>query len=110
MKRCPECRRDYFDDSLIYCLDDGAALLEGPSARETKTVILPDTEPDRTKLFDEGANVQSPTRFTARRRSGLLMGFLVVIALTGAGFAIYRYTRVRPPINFQSVSYTHLRA
>lgn len=31
MKRCPECRRDYYDDSLLYCLDDGKALLEGPA-------------------------------------------------------------------------------
>ena len=23
MKRCPECRRDYYDDTLLYCLDDG---------------------------------------------------------------------------------------
>jgi TolB-like protein/Tfp pilus assembly protein PilF len=30
MKRCPECRRDYYDDTLLYCLDDGNALLEGP--------------------------------------------------------------------------------
>ncbi|HQZ81855.1 MAG TPA: tetratricopeptide repeat protein [Pyrinomonadaceae bacterium] len=32
MKRCPECRRDYYDDSLFYCLDDGSALLDGPAA------------------------------------------------------------------------------
>jgi TolB-like protein/Tfp pilus assembly protein PilF len=31
MKRCPECRRDYYDDSLQYCLDDGSSLLEGPA-------------------------------------------------------------------------------
>ncbi len=29
MKRCPECRRDYYDDTLLYCLDDGNAVLEG---------------------------------------------------------------------------------
>ncbi len=29
MKRCPECRRDYYDDTLLYCLDDGNALLKG---------------------------------------------------------------------------------
>ena len=29
MKRCPECRRDYYDDSLSYCLEDGAVLLSG---------------------------------------------------------------------------------
>ena len=31
MKRCPECRRDYYDETLLYCLDDGNALLEGPA-------------------------------------------------------------------------------
>lgn len=41
MKRCPKCRRDYFDDSLLYCLDDGIALLEGPSSfDEHATAIL----------------------------------------------------------------------
>ena len=44
MKRCPECRRDYYDDSLLYCLDDGSALLEGPaSGNESATAILHDT-------------------------------------------------------------------
>lgn len=32
MKRCPECRRDYYDDTLLYCLDDGSALLDGPAS------------------------------------------------------------------------------
>ena len=42
MKRCPECRRDYYDDTLLYCLDDGNALLQGPaSAEEPGTAILP---------------------------------------------------------------------
>lgn len=41
MKRCPECRRDYYDDTLMYCLDDGNALLEGPaSADEPATAIF----------------------------------------------------------------------
>ncbi|MCC6329465.1 MAG: hypothetical protein IT174_13195 [Acidobacteria bacterium] len=45
MKRCPECRRDYYDDTLLYCLDDGNALLEGPASgsgagAEPKTAIL----------------------------------------------------------------------
>jgi TolB-like protein/Flp pilus assembly protein TadD len=46
MKRCPECRRDYYDDSLLYCLDDGSALLEGPaSGNEPATAILHETAP-----------------------------------------------------------------
>ena len=39
MKRCPKCRRDYYDETLLYCLDDGTALLEGPASGEPATAI-----------------------------------------------------------------------
>ncbi len=58
MKRCPECRRDYYDDSLLYCLDDGRALLEGPASGgdEPKTAILPGgIEPRTRELVDPTA-------------------------------------------------------
>ena len=29
MKRCPQCRRDYFDDTLSFCLEDGSPLILG---------------------------------------------------------------------------------
>jgi serine/threonine-protein kinase len=43
MKRCPECRRNYYDDSLSYCLDDGVPLLDGPAATaaEQNTMVFP---------------------------------------------------------------------
>ena len=44
MKRCPECRRDYYDDSLRYCLDDGSVLLDGPAVSDARTVIFPHRE------------------------------------------------------------------
>ncbi len=42
MKRCPECRRDYYDDTLLYCLEDGNALAQGsvPSPDELATAML----------------------------------------------------------------------
>jgi predicted ATPase len=40
MKRCPQCRRDFYDDSLFFCVDDGTALLEGPAASEVRTVAF----------------------------------------------------------------------
>ncbi len=41
MKRCPECMRDYYDDSLFYCLDDGASLLDGPASfNNAKTEVF----------------------------------------------------------------------
>ncbi|MEZ5423299.1 MAG: tetratricopeptide repeat protein [Pyrinomonadaceae bacterium] len=56
MKRCPKCRRDYNDDSLSFCLDDGSELLFGPASMdEPQTAILPDGaasgEP-RTQILD----------------------------------------------------------
>ena len=49
MKRCPECRRDYYDDTLLYFLDDGNARLEGPASGsrigdEPQTAILSERE------------------------------------------------------------------
>ena len=46
MKRCPECRRDYYDDTLSFCLEDGTPLVQGSvpigqiSADEPATAIL----------------------------------------------------------------------
>lgn len=40
MKRCPECIKDYLDDSLLYCLDDGAPLVQGSGSYEPATAIL----------------------------------------------------------------------
>ncbi|MGQ0542215.1 MAG: tetratricopeptide repeat protein [Blastocatellia bacterium] len=50
MKRCPECRRDYYDDSLLYCLDDGNALLDGPALARSS-----DDEPATAILSEPGA-------------------------------------------------------
>jgi hypothetical protein len=40
MKRCPECRRDYYDETLLYCLDDGSALLDGPASPDELSTIV----------------------------------------------------------------------
>src|SRR5215212_7400651 len=50
MKRCPECRRDYYDDRLLYCLDDGVALLEGPATGDHDAVTIPNRPPETAGL------------------------------------------------------------
>ena len=53
MKQCPHCRRDYSDETLSYCLDDGSRLIGGA---EPQTRILrrgPATEPP-TVVFEPG--------------------------------------------------------
>ncbi len=57
MKRCPECRRDYYDDTLLYCLDDGNALLEGPATGSTAL-----DEPATAILHTTDAVSEAPTR------------------------------------------------
>lgn len=54
MKRCPECRRGYYDDSLSYCLDDGAHLLEGPGSIDETTVPV------------QGSSSEAPTKWLGR--------------------------------------------
>ena len=45
MKRCPECGREY-DNSMMFCLDDGTELLYGPALMDQPaTAILHATEP-----------------------------------------------------------------
>jgi len=97
MKRCPDCRRDYYDDSLMYCLDDGAALLEGPSSgNEQATAFLPrdSFEESPTRTIGELSN-SSPTSPDAASRphSSSKLWILAVIGaviLGAVGFALYR--------------------
>lgn len=50
MKRCPECRREYTDESLNFCLDDGEWLVAGVSLNESATIAM--TQADvPTQLF-----------------------------------------------------------
>ena len=56
MKRCTESRRDYYDDTLLYCLDDGNALLEGPASGRRETGDgSPENEPATAILSEPGA-------------------------------------------------------
>lgn len=121
MKRCPQCRRDYYDDTLVYCLDDGSSLLEGPaSASERATAILHDAEPpseaatrpqihttDQTAILPDGAEAKPEKSLSdsserppsAERveqgkigsRQRLLAGIGIFIFLVIGGFFGYRY-------------------
>ena len=94
MKRCPSCQRTYTDDTLRFCLEDGATLLGGASsASDPLASTLLDSSPpttgsDRsapTEVLHSGPtsnnpasptrswgtpNVQPPNSWDARRYSG----------------------------------------
>ncbi|MBK7392134.1 MAG: hypothetical protein IPI64_02395 [Chloracidobacterium sp.] len=104
MKRCPECRRDYYDDTLLYCLDDGNALLEGPatasSGDEPATAILHSTAatgeaPTRAQIRTTEQTAVLPSGIREPLKQGidkrlLAAPFLLAIIVFG-GFFGYRY-------------------
>ncbi len=105
MKRCPECRRDYYDDTLLYCLDDGNALHEGPASgssdTEPATAILHETEPpneaatraqihttEQTAILPSGiSEIPKGKGFDTRL---LALPMLIAVVLF-AGYSGYKY-------------------
>ena len=93
MKRCPECRRDYLDDSLLYCLDDGTALLEGPGA------AIASSE-QRTLSFEKATTLpatESSRSSNAKKSKDRLLIFVTVVAAivvvtVAAGYFLYHRT------------------
>jgi TolB-like protein/lipoprotein NlpI len=113
MKRCPQCGREY-DNTMSFCLDDGAELLYGPAtAEEPATAILHETAapgeaPTRAKIHTTEAEPQNGlTDFSERRSPSADQAakpqgnagsrqrhpavFGIVVFLLVGGFLGYRY-------------------
>lgn len=95
MKRCPECRKDYFDDSLLYCLDDGTPLVQGSVSDEPATAILSGDaisgeSPTRTLNADDTTAQEArgtsrlSTLFSRERLPWIAAGVLAFIAFSFA--------------------------
>ncbi len=121
MKRCPECRRDYYDDTLSFCLADGAELVYGLSEDEPAKAILSvppasaggqsasenptrpfihttaaEAEPresvgDSSERQNLSAHRPAKPRGRIGARTGLLLGLALAALLLAAGFFGYRY-------------------
>ncbi len=63
MKRCPECGREY-DNTMMFCLDDGAELLYGPAKSEPSASAGGQfgDEPQTAILHSTAAPGEAPTR------------------------------------------------
>ena len=108
MKRCPECRRDYTDETLNFCLDDGTALLEGPaSVDEPATAILQrarTSSEQATRTFEQDVATTGPPEESLKpnrsvsRRTGLIaasVAFLVIALGVSSYFYYGRTSNVR---------------
>jgi tetratricopeptide (TPR) repeat protein len=107
MKRCPQCRRDYYDDSLLYCLDDGTALLEGPRSGAEATATFPSEAPTLQNAgSDDTPDHPEKRRRTAPARESVVIWAIFAVAAASAA-AIYLYyvraTPSVPPGSFRTV-------
>ena len=105
MKRCPECRRDFYDDTLSFCLDDGTQLVDGPASGESATAILQTSEsrtvtlPGEKPATSDAALVTSASSSAAntdgspnsRNRVFGLAGVALLLAAAGIGFAVFKF-------------------
>jgi len=88
MKRCPECRKDYADDSLMYCLDDGTALVQGRIADEPATVLL-----SGDRASGEGLTATLPAAVSKRSVNASAWIAAAVFAIVAAFFAYGYFDR-----------------
>jgi len=119
MKRCPECRRDYYDDTLLYCLEDGNALVQGsvPSPGEPATAILSvplavaggltratDETDVKTAILQPpatagGSDSSEKPSISANRAAKPLAALAVAVVILVGGFFGYRYFSPAKQIN-----------
>lgn len=120
MKRCPECRRDYYDDTLLYCLEDGIALIQGSVPEpvveidEPATAILRETSPpnevltrsqihttEQTAVLPSGATEVSKSKAFDKRLIFVPLALAVVVI---GGFFGYRYFNVSTSQQINSIA------
>ncbi|HUR98499.1 MAG TPA: hypothetical protein VMZ26_10590, partial [Pyrinomonadaceae bacterium] len=93
MKRCPECRRSYTDETLLYCLDDGTALLDGPAveSEEPTRRFTQATQPGETAILSVPSDdIRVPSASNRNFLSAGVLGILIVAVLGLGGYWLFR--------------------
>jgi hypothetical protein len=112
MKQCPNCQTVYNDDTLSFCLNDGAALVASPEAAETvqmsfdknpvRVNIAPDSVPTYTSMPPVAA--APPKSYTSLIVGGIV-GLLLLLAFGGiAAFLLLRTSGDKSPVVMASPS------
>jgi hypothetical protein len=92
MKQCPDCRTTYTDDSLRFCLADGATLVEKTGEQETvvRSGMRVDIEQQAKPVVQQaGVEKKSGSMTMKIVIAVLLLGFLGLIIVVAAGAFFY---------------------
>lgn len=117
MKICPTCQSHYTDDTLLYCLQDGTALVIDESQNpaptvafpgETETIVKnrqPDTSPNPQKSQTWDWQTREPANYQTRRKGSnkalilvtALLAMILVFGIIGIGAWLY-FSKEKPEI------------
>lgn len=88
MKRCPECKRTYPDDTLAFCLMDGAVLSAPYDPRETRPVSR--EPPPTLEMSGPAARTNETSASFSSKRGGrrVLLVALAVAVLLATGLIL----------------------
>ena len=99
MKQCPNCKTTYTDDSLQFCLNDGAKLIFEPEAAETVRMSF-GAEPKRVNMPPDSVPTvyaQPPISQTQHAKKGFgliiagILGLFLLLIIAGfAAFSLFR--------------------
>ncbi|MGQ0543583.1 MAG: hypothetical protein ACT4O9_17340 [Blastocatellia bacterium] len=96
MKQCPACKTTYTDDSLRFCLADGATL---DAVQDEQATVLRSAERDLLRVDIAKETARTKPSSVVEKSSGnpllkillavLILGFLVILLAGAAGFFFY---------------------
>jgi TolB-like protein/Tfp pilus assembly protein PilF len=108
MKACPKCHREYADETLNYCLEDGETLVPANQASESPTALnipdIPSQSPSWQRVPATDATAVLPTGRIPRPESQNRKLFIiaaVAVACAAVGIFVYRtyYVTGNSPIS-----------
>ena len=111
MKRCPKCGATYADETLNFCLDDGAHLVAGPASQdEPATALYPsvhETADAQTRTFENDSSIGSSRSVAIgplnQNRKFIVAGVLGIIIVAVLGIGGYWYYG-RPASQISSIA------
>lgn len=80
MKNCPQCNRTYSDNSMSFCLDDGA-LLSTPNEPKVSSRNFRTTEPDFKLMKNDGTSEAIKSSWMELVVSGPNLCLLAIISI-----------------------------
>ena len=111
MKRCPECRRDFYDETLSFCLDDGTPLVDGPANEDPPTILLksPSSQSSsRETSSTENATGTGPVAVSpepsSRPKRSLVLLSVLFLALLIPVVAFLGYRNLLPAKQIESIA------